>query len=69
MPLKKTVQVRNNWPLLVLYVVLILGNLYVSEFSVTTFFTELLHIFIEGPAEARLRVRDFLDVLNTHWCP
>ena len=33
----------------------------------TSIITELVHIFVLGPADARLRVRDFLAVLKIHW--
>lgn len=35
----------------------------------TFFFNELVHIFVLGPAEVHIRVRDFLAVLKIHWWP
>ena len=35
----------------------------------TSIITELVHIFVQGPAEARLWVRDVLALLKTHWWP
>ena len=35
----------------------------------TSIITELVYIFVRGPAEGRLLVREFLLTLKTHWWP
>ena len=35
----------------------------------TPIITELVYIFFKGPAEGRLRVRDFLATWKTYWWP
>ena len=35
----------------------------------TFIITVLAYIFLMGPAEGRLRVRQFLATLKTHWWP
>ena len=35
----------------------------------TSIITVLVYIFFKGPAEGRLRVREFLSTLKTHWWP
>lgn len=39
------------------------------EVSVTSIFRELVHSFIQGPAEDYLTVRYFFDASKIHWCP
>lgn len=42
----------------------VLVQLYVSEFDMMSIITKLVHIFIQGSAEARLWVQNFLAVLK-----
>ena len=35
----------------------------------TSIITKLVYSFVKGPAEARLRVREFLAALKTLWWP
>ena len=46
---------------------MILVNLYILQLSMTSIFTEVVHMFVYGQAEAGIQVWDFLAALNTHW--
>ena len=48
---------------------LILISFISLELSMTFIITELVHIFVKGPAEACLQVPEFLTLLKTHWWP